>query len=128
MDVPRQELRPGVREGLGGNTVATEVTDPLVHSSARIIRRAATDLVCSDEDWPIAAAQVVLSQPVVRSALVVAAEHQLVKARVLELHQLRVWGIQEPDIFGKPIPPIKQCRECHKSHPCPTVQAYGVTE
>lgn len=108
-------------------SAVTAEIPPLVHSSARIIRRAAQNLVCSDEDWPITAAQVVLAQPLVRSAFTGAVDHQLVKVRVLELHQARVWGIEDMQHVD-PIREIKQCVECRKSYPCPTVQAYGVTQ
>lgn len=107
--------------------VTVEPVPPLVFSSARIIRRAAHDLVCSDEDWPVAAAQVVLAQPMIQTALAGAVEHQLVKVRILDLHQPRVWGISTAEHVA-PIPEIKQCVECHKAYPCSTVQAYGVTK
>lgn len=104
--------------------MATElITDPLVLSSGRIIRKAAHDLVGSDVDWPIIAAGVVLAQPVIGSAITKAAQHSLLKLKVLGLHEPREWGVEELDIHGKPIPRVKQCTECHKAYPCPTVEA-----
>lgn len=101
---------------------------PLVKSTARIMRRSAHDLVgVSDEDWAESAALVILSQPMVAGAFEKAATHSLVKIEILGLHQPRVWGIEDMHHVA-PIREIKQCIECHKSYPCPTVQAYGVTE
>lgn len=111
-------------------TAVTERVSPIVTSSARIIQRAANDLVGRAEDWPIVAAQVVLAQPTVAGAFEKAAAASLTRVRVLGLHQPRVWGVESGGLnidHTRLIPDrtITQCVECHKSYPCPTVQAYG---
>lgn len=107
--------------------------NPLVKSTARIMRRSAHDLVgVSDENWAESAALVILSQPMVAGAFEKAATHSLVKIEILGLHQPRVWqsrvAAEDTIITARPKVEVRQCIECHKSYPCPTVQAYGVTE
>lgn len=106
-----------------------DAVDPLIESSARIIHRAAADIDGHPgADWAAAAAGVVMCQPVIAGSFHKATQYDLMRVRILNLHQVRSWGAVEPDIFGKPIPETRQCRECGKSYPCDTVRALGVNE